>query len=442
MTHLRQTTAITIRYIQKHTIQGVTRATTGNTINRPQDANSLIISVLAALAMFIITPLANADSVSQAKRMHDRLAGIPPSDETLQQMALLINQGDDVGAARIAIEAPSFYNVTLKNWVTPWTNEESDIFAPLNDYTATVIGIVRDDQDFRQILTGDILYVANSSAMSTYNLPSYSVSNNNHYEQLEAHGADLSSVLELTRQSSLTGIPVDATAGIMTTRAAAKSFFKDGTNRAMFRFTLINHMCNDLEPLKDTSLPPDRIRQDLSRSPGGDSRIFSNSCAGCHSGMDPLAQAFAYYNYQYDVQSDPQGENGRLTYNQEGMLDPVTGSRVTEKHQINANNFPFGYVIQDDRWDNYWREGQNRSIGWSDLLPGSGYGAKSMGEELANSQAFAKCQVTKVFENVCLRQAQDASDRQAIDDMTSNFISNAYRIKDVFANSAAYCKGE
>ncbi|MDT0595018.1 hypothetical protein [Glaciecola petra] len=379
-----------------------------------------------------------ADSVSQAKRMHDRIAGIPPSEQTLQEMASLIDAGDDLGAAQIALESPYFYNVTLKNWITPWTNEEADVFAPLNDYTATVIGMIRDDIDFRELLSGDILYIANNSV----NVPSYSVSNNNHYESLEAIGADLSLVLQATTQSATTGLPADATAGVMTTRAAAKSFFKDGTNRAMFRFTLINHMCRDLEPLKDTSLPPDRIRQDLSRSPGGDSRIFFNSCSGCHSGMDPLAQAFAYYEYEYNVEGDPDGQNGRLTYNNVGQIDPDTGSRVTRKHQINANNFEFGFIIEDDRWDNYWREGINQTLGWSEQLSGFGNGAKSMGEELANSQVFAQCQVTKVFENVCLRQPQDAADRSAIDEMTSHFVSNNYRVKDVFARSAAYCKGE
>ena len=397
-----------------------------------------MVKVATTLSLMLIAFISSANSISQAKRMHDRLAGIPASAETLQTMAHLIDQGDDVGAAQIAINTPSFYNVTLKNWITPWTNEASDVFAPLNDYTATVIGMVRDDVDFREILSGDILYVANSSV----NVPAYSVINNNHYEQLESIGADLSSVLQATTQSALTGLPSSATAGIMTTRAAAKAFFKDGTNRAMFRFTLINHMCKDLEPLKDTSLPPDRIRQDLSRSPGGDSRIFANSCAGCHNGMDPLAQAYAYYEYEYNVESDPEGENGRLIYNSAGMIDPETGSRVTAKHQINANNFPFGYIIEDDRWDNYWREGQNRTIGWSPELDGFGYGAKSMGEELANSQTFAQCQVTKVFENICLRQPQDANDRAAIDNMTSTFTSNNYSIKDVFAASAAYCKGE
>jgi hypothetical protein len=158
--------------------------------------------------------------------------------------------------------------------------------------------------------------------------------------------------------------------------------------------------------------------------------------------MDPLAQAYAYYNYEYNVEGDPQGENGRLIYNSEGSIDPVTGSRVTEKHQINSGNFPFGFVIEDDRWDNYWREGINQTLGWSEQLSGSGNGAKSMGEELANSKQFASCQVTKVFENVCLRKPQDINDRNEISNMTTTFVNSNYRIKDVFAASAAYCKGE
>ncbi len=65
----------------------------------------------------------------------------------------------------------------------------------------------------------------------------------------------------------------------------------------MFRFTLIAQLCNDMQTVEDITRPPDRIRQDVSRSPGGDSRVFLNSCIGCHSGMDPMAQAFAYYNF-------------------------------------------------------------------------------------------------------------------------------------------------
>lgn len=392
--------------------------------------NTLILTSLLPL-------LANAGPREQAKRIHDRLAGVPPVAEVLDQMADSISQGDVNSAAYLAMENPAYYSVTLKNWVTPWTNEDGDVFAPLNDYTATVIGIARDDLDFRQILSGNILYVGQSSL----NLPAYAIDNNNHYQAMEDAEINLKDSLVASTQTAVTGLPDEATAGVMTTRAAAKSFFKDGTNRAMFRFTLINHMCTDLEGLKDTSRSPDRIRQDVSRSPGGDSRIFINSCVGCHSGMDPLAQAFAYYQYTYNTESDPNGENGFLSYNAEGQIDSETGTRVQAKYLINGNNFPFGYITEDNQWHNYWRNGLNKNLGWDESLPASGFGAKSMGQELANSLQFAQCQVKKVFQNVCLRDPQDSADRAQLASMTDSFRNNGYRIKQVFADSANYCKG-
>jgi hypothetical protein len=222
-------------------------------------------------------------------------------------------------------------------------------------------------------------------------------------------------------------LPANATAGVMTTRAAAEAFFVAGTNRANFRFTLLNHLCNDLEQVKDTSRPADRVRQDVSRSPGGDSRIFLNSCVGCHSGMDPLAQAFAYYNFNLN--------SGSIEY---------TGGVVQPKYLVNGDTFKYGYVTPDDRWDNYWRAGQNSLLGWATSGPGStgsGNGAKSMGEELANSRAFASCQVKKVFETVCLREPGDTADRNQVEIITDNFIANNYSMKSVFAETAVYCRG-
>ena len=171
-------------------------------------------------------------------------------------------------------------------------------FVPLNDYTATVIGLVRDDVDFRTVLYGNVLYEGDASL----GLSAYSTQNNNHYEELEYGGYSLKDDLVSVNQSTRNGIPAQATAGVMTSRAAAQAFLKDGTNRALFRFTVLNHLCDDMEQLNDTSLPSDRIRQDISRSPGGDSRIFLNSCIGCHNGMDPLTQAFAYYNWPHNLQ--------------------------------------------------------------------------------------------------------------------------------------------
>lgn len=395
------------------------------------------------MVVLFMTADIEAGPVEQAKRIHDRIAGVPPTVEILEQMANIIaGAGSEVDnaerAALLAIDHPDFYRTTLKNLATPWTNRDFDIFAPLNDYSATVIGLVRDDRDFRELLTGDQLYVARASAGA----PAYSASNNNHYESLEQRGVDLALVLEPQSQTSLTGIPSSAAAGVLTSRGASKAFFIAGTNRAMFRYTLVNHLCRDLEQVADTSRPPDRIRQDVTRSPGGDSRLFRNNCVGCHSGMDPMAQAFAYYNFEYDSNNDPTGENGQLAYNDLGTLDPDTMTRVSRKYHINQNNFPFGFVTPDDRWDNYWRTGRNRNLGWSSTLPGNGNGARALGEELANSEAFAACQVSKVFETVCLRPPVDSSDRAQLSAMTSSFVSSGYNLKQPFVESAAYCRGE
>jgi hypothetical protein len=192
----------------------------------------------------------------------------------------------------------------------------------------------------------------------------------------------------------------------------------------MFRFTMINYLCRDLEQLQDSSLPTDRIRQDVSRSPGGDSRVFLNNCVTCHDGMDPLAQAFAYYNFDATA--------GRLLY---------TAGAVQPKYLINSDNFKPGFVTNDDHWDNYYRHGANQVLGFDAALPGAGSGAKSMGQELAHSDAFAQCQVEKVFRAVCLREPGNAADRQQLSDIKSRFRTTGYKLKQVFADAAIYCMG-
>ncbi len=392
---------------------------------------------LGAIALLLFAGASHAGSREQALQIHNRIAGVPPSEAVLVQMRTAIDAGQVADAVRIAMSNEAFYRVTLKNMVTPWTNRDRTVFAPLNDYTATVIGLVRDDADFRTVLYDDVIYTSNASG-----LPGYSNSNNSHYEAIENQGVSLKDTLVRRTQSSVTGLPADATSGVITSRAAAKAFFIAGTNRAMFRFTLINHLCRDLEQVHDTSLTPDFIRQDVSRSPGGDSRVFLNNCLGCHNGMDPLAKAYAYYDYEFDVNNDPDGINGSIHYNAEGTLDPDTQSRVEKKYRINANTFKYGYVTTNDNWQNYWRQGMNVHLGWDSSLPGSGAGARSMNMELAHSQAFASCQVEKVFQNVCLRKPADSTDRSKVSEITANFAASGYKLSQVFIDTADYCKGE
>lgn len=407
------------------------------------------------LVLLAVSLAAQAGPRDQARRIHDRLNGVPPTDAMLDAMETAIaGSGGPVQAARYAIDgAPGvpatghFYNVTVKNWATPWTNEARDAFAPLNDYSATVIGMARDELDFRELLSGDFLYRGELSG-----LPAYSVSDNNHYEALEQSGANLgdANVLVQEQQSSLTGMPPAAVAGVISSRAAARAFFVDGTNRAMFRFTVLNHLCMDLEQIKDGSRPTDRIRQDISRSPGGDSQLFLNNCVDCHAGMDPMAQAFAYYDFPYPDEEAAPGlelsqrkDLGRLVY---------TPGQVQPKYLINAASFPTGYATPNDHWSNYWRLGANSArIGWRsparnsgnvDLVLNDAYaegdGAASLGWELANTEAFAHCQVNKVFRSVCVRDPVPGTDTQAVNGFVSSF-NRDHNIKQVFAEVAAHC---
>lgn len=381
-----------------------------------------------ALALLAVryAPPAHAGPYEQARRIYSRLDGVLPASAVLDTMAADITASPGeaglMQAAEVATDpttGANFYNVTLKEFINPWTNRNQSPFVPFNDYTATVIGMIRDSVPFNQVLSANILYTVNASG-----LPPPSAANNDHYATAEADGVDFATALYKTSQTAVYGTPAAGVAGVWTTRAGAAAYFVLGTNRAQFRFTMLNYLCHDMQTVMDNTRPTDRIRQDVARSPGGDSRVFLNNCAGCHSGMDPMAQAFAYYDFSTTT--------NELVY---------TPGQVQPKYLKNPQNFPWGFVTPDDSWQNRWRAGPNTDLGWDSSLPGSGVGAASLGEELENTTAFANCQVVKVFQAVCLRAPTSSTDQQTVGTIQADFVSSGYDLKKVFEESAAACAG-
>jgi hypothetical protein len=179
----------------------------------------------------------------------------------------------------------------------------------------------------------------------------------------------------------------------------------------------------DMEDFRDVTAWPDRIRQDVSRSPGGDSNLFLNDCLGCHAGLDGLAGAFAYFDFDNTSQ--------QLVY---------TANNVQAKFLREATTFPYGYASTGDSWINYWRSGPNAFVGWRG--PGSGAGPKSLGQELAQTRQFSECQVRNVFEKVCYRTPNGAADLQAVQTIANSFEANNRSLKRVFAETAVYCMGD
>lgn len=385
-----------------------------------------IINVCSALIFtlgIVSVSVSIAGPREQAKRMHDRLTGVPPTEAVLTSMTAKIQGGDTLGAAMEAMDNPSFINTTIKDWATPWTNRDQSVYRDLNDSTATVMGMVRDDVPFDQILYADTVYIGSAEATND----AYAVDNNDHYEDLQSRRRDFSdpAVLVAMNQSTLNDqLAAGDTAGIMTTRGFAEAYLVAGTNRAALRFATLNFMCMDMEAFRDKSAYPDRVRQDVDRSPGGDSKIFMNDCLTCHAGMDGLAGAFAYYDFDEEAQ--------RLVYT-DGVVQP--------KYLTDAGVFRTGFETTNDVWVNYWRAGQNSWVGWNAPNGGVGTGAKELGMELAATRQFSECQVKKAFEKVCHRSPNGPADVQAVTNIADSFEANNRSMKRAFAETAAYCMG-
>jgi hypothetical protein len=338
-------------------------------------------------------------------------------------MSASIAGGDGLGAAFEAMENPAFYNTTVREYATPWSNREQSVYVDMNDAIATVIGMIRDEVPFDQLLYEDIVYVGTPGATA---IP-YSQTDNDHYLDLQLNRIDLSDAANLARQRQseqpASPLGTNQAAGILTTRGYAQAFLVAGTNRAAIRFATLNFLCKDMDDLRDLTAHPDRIRQDVTRSPGGDSNIFLTDCLTCHAGMDGLAGAFAYYDF--DEQSQ------QLVY---------TAGAVQPKYLKDAGTFRFGYESIGDSWINYWRTGPNAYIGWNG--PGAGNGAKSLGMELAQTRQFAECQVKRAFEKVCYRTPNGPADAQAVATIATSFETNNRSMKRVFAETGLYCMGD
>lgn len=377
------------------------------TFNRSLKKGLVMLAVLGASSTY-------AGPREQAYRLHNRLTGVPPAAATLSQMEALISSGNSQAAAEIAMQNPRFYDVTIKNWVKDWTNEEQTNRVPLNDYVATVIGLIRDEVPFDQVLYGDHLYVSTDNGA-----PAYDVSNNDHYAYLENNRVSLAQTLQRAVQSQVTGIP--DTAGVITTRASGMAFFEAGTNRAMTRFTFMNFLCKDFEALHDITVPDIYVRRDVDRAPGGDSRQFKNKCVGCHAGQDALGGAWAYFDW----------DGSKVTY---------SANQVVPK--VNANVlFSDGHQVTDDSWLNLWAQGQNAVLGWRGTP--SGTGARSLGRYLASSQQFSRCMAEKVFKLVCVKDPSSATEVAAIDAYAAEFEENGeYNMKDLISKTSTLCMGE
>ena len=365
---------------------------------------------------------------SQVSFVYQRLTGgLKPAHTDLNTWTAKFMASPDKKAALLAvaeeaIKIDAFYSVTVLNFAQQESNKDralSDDPGALSDLTATIVGMVRDEKDYRSILYDDIVYIPDGAT--------YSSGNNKAYDALATAvkngSASLSDSLKETTQTAVTGLPLQA--GIFTLRGFGSTFYEAGTSRGPVRFSFINYICRDMEKLSDINVNSNSIRRDVDRAPGGDAANFVNECRGCHFALDPIAGAFA--NIDFIPPSKP--------------LDDAAikiSTLPTDKTNRNNTVFPEGMKVVDDSWVNNWFASEVYKGLWDGTKP-KGKGIKEFGEMIASTKMFPDCMAERVFHNVCLGDAVKAGERLTIEGLSAGFVKSGYNMKSLMKNAAVEC---
>lgn len=468
----------------------------------------LLGAVVGFLCAISASPLAVGDDAGSGERaeqnaeavatlLHNRIAGVPPRAETLREMVELLQQQKNLEAALLATGDRGFYNLKLLSMFSVWANVAGDSGIPLNDMSATMIGMVRDDIPFKEVLYGDHIYLGNAKITKTDSdyaklkggdpsgqdlcpqaskpagekiLPPYLSNSNDHYRCMQKYGYDLQASLQHYKQSTMpryrlgeaikfslvrrdSRTPTRAIAGVLSTREFAKAYYSAGTNRRATAFVFKYFLCHDMEKLHDTNVNDEFVRRDVDRSPGDDPALFRKRCLGCHGGMDALSGWSVYYHYFPQLSPDRPYSGKKLGYRSgEGMRKVNKNvahciceveeerSRCKRGWRNLSSCVVVGHRPENESFVNLWAEGQNDALGWRGETKGSG--ARAWGKMMAESKAFSSCMAKQVYENVCFVKPMSDNTQKVIDSLSVDFENNNYNMRKLFAATAVACLRE
>ncbi len=301
-----------------------------------------------------------------------RLAGVNVDlhDSRVAEIKAILDDGGGAPSnARARLAATTvinrfheFYDVTALRWAARRTTKELTPDAPLDDMSATIVGIIRDGIDWRYALFGNFVYRMNrtyqmNNAMAALSSRDNLLQTNNHYDAISQavrnEGLSLRCMLSPLSQaeainppsymvqtvpvpepdtpddedkSRTKALPVGTAAGVLTSRAWAAAHMIAGTNRRAVEYTLKVFLGLDMTDIKDTELPDDYIARDVERS---DAFKYMTDCKGCHASLDGFKPAFASFNFS----------NGIMKYGPFFMADPlIPGDQDHEASLQQANN--------------------------------------------------------------------------------------------------------
>lgn len=395
-----------------------------------------------------IASLAHAQMTSPAsepalrtKRILERISGAkaPGDHPLLAQMMGLVSNGNVRGAATLALADEGFLNITVKQMALKMSTRAETVRTPLNDMTATFVGLVRDDLDARLLLTGNFSYIADANRIPAglqvrSNVASDIVRSNNHYQDLDRPDVDLAEVLTRADGQQLFSTqagglaPNPDPAGVITSRAFLGAHADAGTNRRPVEYIFREFMCAPMTNWSDITASDARIGRDIDRFPGGDHMKFQTNCKGCHTQLDGFRGALAKWDFR----------NGSLVHS--SLEAPnANGFRngVSTKLNANADVYPDGYVTANSSWINNAISTSNAAMfGWRGQVM-SGNDLRELTTVISNSRRFSQCMVKRVYESICHPSFSIENQSAFTDRMAQAFESNGYKFKNLFAEVAA-----
>lgn len=354
--------------------------------------------------------------------VYQRISGVPLVDQSkLNQLVSDWSSGNKKAVAQAALATDSFSNITAVNFAVPMSFQDHSPHAGYNDMVATLVGILRDNKDAREMLTGTYRYEGDRTL---YTIPgkatptAFALNNNTHYDELRDNNINLSKVL----------VPVNQTfpevAGVLTTRGWIAAHGTAGTNRRLVSETIGTFACRTMEEVANTTRPTSFIRRDVDRAPGGDTTLFQNTCSGCHSAMDAMG-AYSKVDFINNTPvSSLAGTPPANTFDANG---------VALKMNRNGTVFAPGFVTVNNAWTNLFKD--SPALGFSENSPESGVGIASMASIFAESKAFSECMVKRVFKTICSREVS-TSEASLVSLLADGFRQEGYKMKDLFESVA------
>lgn len=133
----------------------------------------------------------------RAQKLFQAITGVKVAidDARLVQMETQLKAGNPRAAAAIASQDPLFLDVQIRDVAKIMSTREQTIRAPMSDFVATFIGVVRDSdtRSAKELLTGNFYYRVDPAVIAT--LPANAtirqaeqadiVQSNNHFNDLE-----------------------------------------------------------------------------------------------------------------------------------------------------------------------------------------------------------------------------------------------------------------